>query len=43
MMQDEQEVLFKDLTAERDIVMDKTNRMVVEREVALEDFVQHSE
>ena len=31
MMQDEREALFKDLTAERDVVTDKTNRAVIER------------
>ena len=43
MMQDEREMLFEDLTAEHDIVTDETDRTVIEREVAPEDFVRHSE
>jgi len=39
MMQDEREALFEDLTAERDVVTDETDRMVIEHKVAPEDFV----
>ena len=42
MMQDEQEVLFEDLTAERNVVTDETDRVVIECKVAPEDFVHHS-